>query len=170
MLGLNRKAIFRINYKSPEEIRKCIYILGKGMAQTSVCHLLVRIWLTWQRNHPQLQNIKKIYFLPVLVVLIQRKSAVIVLTRVRKYKTTCLGPHIAGANPYNRLKDTTFQDGCHGNQLYHKYIQYPEAYMNSTQKHTICLIFMIPVDLTRKNMGLKTHSEASYNALIMLLK
>ena len=30
-----------------------------------------------------------------------RKSAVIVLTRVRKYKTTCLGSHIAGANPYN---------------------------------------------------------------------
>ena len=40
-------------------------------------------------------------FLPVLVVLIQRKSAVIVLTRVGKYKTTYLGPHIAEANPYN---------------------------------------------------------------------
>ena len=38
-------------------------------------------------------------FLPVLVVLIQRKSAAIVLTRVRKYKTTCQGPQIAGANP-----------------------------------------------------------------------
>ena len=71
------------------------------MAQTSVCHLLVRIWLPWQQNHRQLQNMKKIYFLPVLVVLIQRKSAVIVLARVRKYETTCPGPHIAGANPYN---------------------------------------------------------------------
>ena len=35
------------------------------------------------------------FVLAVLVVLIQRNSAVIILTRVRKHKTTCLGPHIA---------------------------------------------------------------------------
>ena len=45
MLGLTEKQYFAINYKSSEEIRKCIYILGKGRTQTSLCHLLVRIWL-----------------------------------------------------------------------------------------------------------------------------
>ena len=33
------------------------------------------------------------------------------------------------------------------------------------QKHTICMIFMIPVYPTRENTGLKTHSEAPYNAI-----
>ena len=37
--------------------------------------------------------------------------------------------------------------------------------MNSTQKHTKCMIFMITVYPTRKNTGLKTNSEASYNAI-----
>ena len=50
---------------------------------------------------PSTPEYEKKNFLPVLVVLIQRKSTAIVLARVRKYKTTCLGAHIAGANPYN---------------------------------------------------------------------
>ena len=40
-------------------------------------------------------------------------------------------------------------------------------HMNSGQKHTIYMIFMIPVYPTRKNTGLKTHSEASYNVIEM---
>ena len=44
---------------------------------------------------------KEFFFFPFLVVLIQRHSAVKVLTRVRKNKTTCLVPHIVGTNPYN---------------------------------------------------------------------
>ena len=48
--------------------------------------------------------------LSVLVVLIQRKSAVIILARFRKYKTTCLGPQIAGANTQIiHLEHITFQ-------------------------------------------------------------
>ena len=37
--------------------------------------------------------------------------------------------------------------------------------MNSRQKHTKCMIFMIPVYPTRENTGLKTHSEASYHII-----
>ena len=33
------------------------------------------------------------------------------------------------------------------------------------QKHTICMIFLIPVYPTWENTGLKTHGEASYNAI-----
>ena len=62
MLGLNRKAIVRHKLQNTQRRLGSVYILGKGRTQASVCHLLVRIWLPWQRNHPQLQNIKKIFF------------------------------------------------------------------------------------------------------------